>query len=102
MARPIANTITNRKTHPYQAKKLSKKANVSVRRSGASQNSLFGKLSFDTGLSAILLDTQNSIANAGRNTTAYRNMNCDFVIQPFGIPKALKCEASRSGSSGKS
>src|ERR1700686_469657 len=28
--------------------------------------------------------------------------NCGLVIQPFGIPEAPKCEAIRSGSSGKS
>ena len=59
-------------------------------------------ISLASGLVAILRDTQNSTSRAGRSVTAKVMKNWGLVIQPFGIPEAPKCEAIRSGSSGKS
>src|SRR5215471_3772850 len=65
IASPMAKTSSAKNAQPYHPKNRSKYANVSPRRSGASQYSLLGRRRRSSPVLAIRRGSQNSTAKAG-------------------------------------
>src|SRR5690242_11675916 len=89
---------TKRTAQPNQANERFRRARDSALRSGASQYSLWGRLTRFTGIMEKMAGIPK-VKNAEMATAPAKNAKkTDFDCQPLATPRASKWEATTSGS----